>query len=138
MSTQEIIFLTILLILVLIGFIGWLGIKYDLVGRDNKIKELEVEIKKLKDKEERRKRELLKKKEETSMNGEIISLETAKHIKSLERENQVLNDMVISFDNEVNRLFKIIKEIDKIAKNQNNNEVLSVVNKAFSSNNQNA
>lgn len=38
MSTQEIIFLTILLILVLIGFIGWLGIKYDLVGRDNKIK----------------------------------------------------------------------------------------------------
>lgn len=27
MSTQEIIFLTILLILVLIGFIGWLGIK---------------------------------------------------------------------------------------------------------------
>jgi hypothetical protein len=72
------------------------------------------------------------------MNGEIISLETAKHIKSLKRENQVLNDMVISFDNEVNRLFKIIKEIDKIAKNQNNNEVLSVVNKAFSSNNQNA
>lgn len=72
------------------------------------------------------------------MNGEIISLETAKHIKSLEIENQVLNDMVISFDNEVNRLFKIIKEIDKIAKNQNNNEVLSVVNKAFSSNNQNA
>ena len=72
------------------------------------------------------------------MNGEIISLETAKHIKSLERENQVLNDMVISFDNEVNRLFKIIKEIDKIDKNQNNNEVLSVVNKAFSSNNQNA
>ena len=71
------------------------------------------------------------------MNGEIISLETAKHIKSLKRENQVLNDMVISFDNEVNRLFKIIKEIDKIAKNQNNNEVLSVVNKAFSSNNQN-
>lgn len=65
-------------------------------------------------------------------------LETAKHIKSLKRENQVLNDMVISFDNEVNRLFKIIKEIDKIAKNQNNNEVLSVVNKAFSSNNQNA
>lgn len=53
------------------------------------------------------------------MNGEIISLETAKHIKSLKRENQVLNDMVISFDNEVNRLFKIIKEIDKIAKNQN-------------------
>ena len=44
------------------------------------------------------------------MNGEIISLETAKHIKSLERENQVLNDMVIIFDNEVNRLFKIIKE----------------------------
>ena len=72
------------------------------------------------------------------MNGEIISLETAKHIKSLKRENQVLNDMVISFDNEVNRLFKIIKEIDKIAKNQNNNEVLSVVNKALSSNNQNA
>ena len=72
------------------------------------------------------------------MNGEIISLETAKHIKSLKRENQVLNDMVISFDNEVNRLFKIIKEIDKIAKNQNNNEVLSVVNKPFSSNNQNA
>lgn len=72
------------------------------------------------------------------MNGEIISLETVKHIKSLERENQVLNDMVISFDNEVNRLFKIIKEIDKIAKNQSNNEVLSVVNKAFSSNNQNA
>lgn len=139
MSTQEIIFLTILLILVLIGFIGWLGIKYDLVGRDNKIKELEVEIKKLKDKEERRKKRIAKKKkEETSMNGEIISLETAKHIKSLERENQVLNDMVISFDNEVNRLFKIIKEIDKIAKNQNNNEVLSVVNKAFSSNNQNA
>lgn len=72
------------------------------------------------------------------MNGEIISLETSKHIKSLERENKVLNDMVINFDNEVNRLFKIIKEIDKIAKNQNNNEVLSVVNKAFSSNNQNA
>lgn len=72
------------------------------------------------------------------MNGEIISLETVKHIKSLERENQVLNDMVISFDNEVNRLFKIIKEIDKIAKNQSNSEVLSVVNKAFSSNNQNA
>lgn len=46
--------------------------------------------------------------------------------------------MVIIFDNEVNRLFKIIKEIDKIAKNQNNNEVLSAVNKAFSSNNQNA
>lgn len=138
MSTQEVIFLTTLLILVLIGFIGWLGIKYDLVGRDNKIKELEVEIKKLKDKEERRKKRIAKKKEETSMNGEIISLETAKHIKSLERENKVLNDMVISFDNEVNRLFKIIKEIDKIAKNQNNNEVLSAVNKAFSSNNQNA
>lgn len=61
MSTQEIIFLTILLILVLIGFIGWLGIKYDLVGRDNKIKELEVEIKKLKDKEERRKKRIAKK-----------------------------------------------------------------------------
>lgn len=61
MSTQEIIFLTILLILVLIGFIGWLGIKYDLAGRDNKIKELEVEIKKLKDKEERRKKRIAKK-----------------------------------------------------------------------------
>ena len=61
MSTQEIIFLTILLILVLIGFIGWLGIKYYLVGRDNKIKELEVEIKKLKDKEERRKKRIAKK-----------------------------------------------------------------------------
>jgi hypothetical protein len=61
MSTQEIIFLTILLIFVLIGFIGWLGIKYDLVGRDNKIKELEVEIKKLKDKEERRKKRIAKK-----------------------------------------------------------------------------
>ena len=61
MSTQEIIFLTILLILVLIGFIGWLGIKYDLVGRDNKIKELEVEIKKLKDKEDRRKKRIAKK-----------------------------------------------------------------------------
>lgn len=61
MSTQEIIFLTILLILVLISFIGWLGIKYDLVGRDNKIKELEVEIKKLKDKEERRKKRIAKK-----------------------------------------------------------------------------
>lgn len=61
MSTQEIIFLTILLILVLIGFIGWLGIKYDLVGRNNKIKELEVEIKKLKDKEERRKKRIAKK-----------------------------------------------------------------------------
>lgn len=61
MSTEEIIFLTILLILVLIGFIGWLGIKYDLVGRDNKIKELEVEIKKLKDKEERRKKRIAKK-----------------------------------------------------------------------------
>ena len=61
MSTQEIIFLTILLILVLIGFVGWLGIKYDLVGRDNKIKELEVEIKKLKDKEERRKKRIAKK-----------------------------------------------------------------------------
>ena len=61
MSTQEIIFLTILLILVLIGFIGWVGIKYDLVGRDNKIKELEVEIKKLKDKEERRKKRIAKK-----------------------------------------------------------------------------
>lgn len=61
MSTQEIIFLTILLILMLIGFIGWLGIKYDLVGRDNKIKELEVEIKKLKDKEERRKKRIAKK-----------------------------------------------------------------------------
>jgi hypothetical protein len=61
MSTQEIIFLTVLLILVLIGFIGWLGIKYDLVGRDNKIKELEVEIKKLKDKEERRKKRIAKK-----------------------------------------------------------------------------
>lgn len=61
MSTQEIIFLTILLILVLIGFIGWLGIKYDLIGRDNKIKELEVEIKKLKDKEERRKKRIAKK-----------------------------------------------------------------------------
>ena len=61
MSTQEIIFLTILLILVLIGFIGWLGIKYDFVGRDNKIKELEVEIKKLKDKEERRKKRIAKK-----------------------------------------------------------------------------
>lgn len=61
MSIQEIIFLTILLILVLIGFIGWLGIKYDLVGRDNKIKELEVEIKKLKDKEERRKKRIAKK-----------------------------------------------------------------------------
>lgn len=61
MSTQEVIFLTTLLILVLIGFIGWLGIKYDLVGRDNKIKELEVEIKKLKDKEERRKKRTAKK-----------------------------------------------------------------------------
>lgn len=61
MSTQEVIFLTILLILVLIGFIGWLGIKYDLVGRDNKIKELEVEIKRLKDKEERRKKRTAKK-----------------------------------------------------------------------------
>ncbi len=61
MSTQEVIFLTTLLILVLIGFIGWLGIKYDLVGRDNKIKELEVEIKKLKDKEERRKKRIAKK-----------------------------------------------------------------------------
>lgn len=61
MSTQEVIFLTTLLILVLIGFIGWLGIKYDLVGRDNKIKELEAEIKKLKDKEERRKKRIAKK-----------------------------------------------------------------------------
>lgn len=61
MSIQEVIFLTTLLILVLIDFIGWLGIKYDLVGRDNKIKELEFEIKKLKDKEERRKKRIAKK-----------------------------------------------------------------------------
>ena len=44
------------------------------------------------------------------MNGEILSIETAQKIARLEKENQELADIVIKFDKEVNRQFKIIKD----------------------------
>ncbi len=44
------------------------------------------------------------------MNGEILRIETAQKMARLEKENQELSDIVIKFDKEVNKQFKIIKD----------------------------
>lgn len=47
------------------------------------------------------------------MNGEILSIETAKKISRLEKENSEYEKIICTFDAEVNRLFNIIKEADE-------------------------
>lgn len=43
-------------VLLFVGFIAWIGVKYDVIDRDKKTKELELEILKLKNKPKRKSR----------------------------------------------------------------------------------
>ena len=50
------------LILGSILFISWLGVKYDIIGRDKRNEELKIELEKIKQQEERRKKRKAKSK----------------------------------------------------------------------------
>jgi len=56
-------YLTLLTVMIIVGimFIAWIGIKYDIVGRDERNKELQLEIIKMQEKEIRRKQRKRKK-----------------------------------------------------------------------------
>ena len=43
-------------------FISWLGVKYDIIGRDKRNEELKIELEKMKQQEERRKKRKAKSK----------------------------------------------------------------------------
>lgn len=62
MTLYDCIFAIFLLVVVAFLFIGWLGTKYDIVGRDAEIKKLQLEIKKMEEKEARRKKRQKQKK----------------------------------------------------------------------------
>lgn len=54
------------------------------------------------------------------MSGEIISIETAKKIESLEKENKKMAKIIFKFDAEINKQWKIITETYKLLKNNPN------------------
>lgn len=62
MQVLDFIFGVLLLIAVFIMFISWLGVKYDIAGRDEKNKQLQEELIKQYKKELQRKQKLKKKK----------------------------------------------------------------------------
>lgn len=64
MTILDFIFGILALIVILVMFISWLGVKYDIVERDLKTEELELELKKWKEKEEKRKKRRYKKSKE--------------------------------------------------------------------------
>lgn len=55
MTVLDFIYGILVIASIIVLFIGWLGTKYDVVGRDERIKELELQIKKYEDKEKRKK-----------------------------------------------------------------------------------
>ena len=63
MTVLDFIYGILVIASIIVLFIGWLGNKYDVVGRDERIKELELQIKKYEDKEQRRIEREKKKKE---------------------------------------------------------------------------
>lgn len=63
MTVLDFIYGILVIASIIVLFIGWLGTKYDVVGRDERIKELELQIKKYEDKEQRRIESEKKKKE---------------------------------------------------------------------------
>lgn len=69
MSVLDFIFSVIVVIATLIGFIGWLGLKYDIVGRDENTENLKKEILRLEQKEARRKKRNRRKKKGVCPNG---------------------------------------------------------------------
>lgn len=56
MTIFDFIFTTIVLICITVVIIGWLGLKYDVVGRDKEKQELQEELKKEQEKFERYKK----------------------------------------------------------------------------------
>lgn len=50
MNFLDFLFAILLLIATVILFVGWLSVKYDIVGRDIELKKLQLEIKKLEEK----------------------------------------------------------------------------------------
>lgn len=63
MTVLDFIYGILVIASIIVLFIGLLGTKYDVVGRDERIKELELQIKKYEDKEQRRIEREKKKKE---------------------------------------------------------------------------
>ena len=53
------------------------------------------------------------------MNAEIISLETAKEIETLKKENGELTEIITKFDRAVNKQYNLIKKILEYCKNTN-------------------
>lgn len=62
MSVLDFIFGVLLLIAIFIMFISWLGVKYDIAGRDEKNEELQKELEKQYKKELQRKQKMKQKK----------------------------------------------------------------------------
>ena len=62
MTVFDFIYATLVLVAIVILGIGWIGTKYDIVGRDVEIKKLQLEIKKMEEKDVRRKRRSKQKK----------------------------------------------------------------------------
>lgn len=56
MTVFDFIYATLVLVAIVILGIGWIGTKYDIVGRDTEIKKLQLEIKKMEEKDARRKK----------------------------------------------------------------------------------
>lgn len=69
MTVFDFIYATLVLIAIVILGIGWIGTKYDIVGRDTEIKKLQLEIKKMEEKDARRKQRN-KQKKKASQRGQ--------------------------------------------------------------------
>lgn len=55
MTVFDFIYATFVLVAIVILAIGWIGTKYDIVGRDAEINKLQLELKKMEEKDARRK-----------------------------------------------------------------------------------
>lgn len=62
MTIWDFLYQVFLLLIISFLFIGWLGTKYDIVGRDKRNEELKLEIEKMKTKDETKKRKSKNKK----------------------------------------------------------------------------
>lgn len=69
MTVFDFIYATFVLIAIVILGIGWIGTKYDIIGRDEEINKLQLEIKKMQEKDARRKQRG-KQKKKTSQRGQ--------------------------------------------------------------------
>ncbi len=69
MTIFDFIFATLVLIVVAILIISWIGTKYDIVGRDAEIDKLKLEIKKMEERDARRKKRNRQKKKASQRGG---------------------------------------------------------------------